>query len=81
MSIKKNTVTAEKGYEQFDIDNIINQLPMQLDQISNNKKVETIETHFKYVLAQDIYRNALTAEQITEMEGYLPENYQEDYID
>jgi hypothetical protein len=53
---------------------------MHLDQISNNKKVEAIETHFKYILAQDIYKNALTAEQITQVESYLPENYQDDYI-
>ena len=38
-------------------------------------------THFKYILAQDIYKNALTAEQLTEVESYLPENYQNDYID
>jgi hypothetical protein len=78
--IKRNTATMDQQGQEG-IDNILNQLPMQLDQISNNKKVETIETHFKYVLAQDIYKNALTAEQITEMESYLPENYQDDYID
>jgi hypothetical protein len=54
---------------------------MHFDQISNNKKVEIIKDHFKYVLAQDIYKNALTAEQIADMESYLPENYEDDYID
>lgn len=79
VTIKRNTATMElQG--QKGIDNILNQLPMHLDQISNNKKVEIIKDHFKYVLAQDIYKNALTAEQITEMESYLPENYQDDYI-
>ncbi len=79
MSIKINTATMERQGQEG-IDNILNQLPMHLDQISNNKKVEIIKDHFKYVLAQDIYKNALTAEQITEMESYLPENYQDDYI-
>jgi hypothetical protein len=77
--IKRNTATMERQ-GQKGIDNILNQLPMHLDQISNNKKVEAIETHFKYILAQDIYKNALTAEQITQVESYLPENYQDDYI-
>jgi len=30
-----------------------------------------------FVLANDFYKDELTAEQITEMESYLPENYQE----
>ncbi len=77
--IKRNTATMDQQGQEG-IDNILNQLPMHLDQISNNKKVEIIKDHFKYVLAQDIYKNALTAEQITEMESYLPENYQDDYI-
>ena len=78
--IKRNTATMERQ-GQKGIDNILNQLPMHLDQISNNKKVEAIKTHFKYILAQDIYKNALTTEQVTEVESYLPENYQDDYID
>ena len=78
--IKRNTATMERQ-GQKGIDNILNQLPMHLDQISNNNNVEAIETHFKYILAQDIYKNALTAEQLTEVESYLPENYQDDYID
>ncbi len=77
--IKRNTATMERQGQEG-IDNILNQLPMHFDQISNNKKVEIIKDHFKYVLAQDIYKNALTAEQIAEMESYLPENYQDDYI-
>jgi hypothetical protein len=77
--IKRNTATMERQ-GQKGIDNILNQLPMHLDQISNNNNVEAIETHFKYILAQDIYKNALTAEQITQVESYLPENYQDDYI-
>ena len=80
MNIKRNTATMERPGQEG-IDNILNQLPMHLDQISNNKKVEIIKDHFKYVLAQDIYKNALTAEQIADMESYLPNDYQNDYID
>ncbi len=85
MSIKRNIITEEKGYEQSDIDNIKSQLPNQLleiaDSNTNEEQVEVIKEHFKFVLANDFYKDELTAEQIADMESYLPENYQDDYID
>jgi len=83
--MKRNTVTLEKGYTQDDIDNIKSQLPNQLLEIADNntseEQVEVIKQHFKFVLANDFYKNELTAEQISDMESYLPDNYQDDYID
>jgi len=83
--MKRNTVTLEKGYTQDDIDNIKSQLPNQLLEIADNntteEQVEAIKQHFKFVLANDFYKDELTAEQISDMESYLPENYQDDYID
>ncbi len=83
--MKRNTVTLEKGYGQFDIDNIKSQLPNQLleiaDSNTNEEQVEVIKEHFKFVLANDFYKDELTAEQIADMESYLPENYEDDYID
>ncbi len=85
MSIKRNIITEEKGYEQSDIDNIKSQLPNQLleiaDSNTNEEQVEVIKEHFKFVLANDFYKDELTSEQIADMESYLPENYQDDYID
>ena len=85
MSIKRNIITEEKGYEQSDIDNIKSQLPNQLLEIADSntseEQVEVIKEHFKFVLANDFYKDELTAEQIADMESYLPENYQDDYID
>ena len=37
MNIKRNTATMERPGQEG-IDNILNQLPMHLDQISNNKR-------------------------------------------
>jgi len=83
--MKRNTVTLEKGYTQDDIDNIKSQLPNQLLEIADNntteEQVEAIKQHFKFVLANDFYKDELTAEQISDMESYLPDNYQDDYID
>jgi len=83
--MKRNTVTLEKGYTQDDIDNIKSQLPNQLLEIADNdtseEQVEVVKEHFKFVLANDFYKDELTAEQISDMESYLPDNYQDDYID
>tara|TARA_R100001015_G_C4630190_1_gene191637 strand:- start:2455 stop:2706 length:252 start_codon:yes stop_codon:yes gene_type:complete len=83
--MKKNSITAEKGYNQSDIDNIKFQLPNQLLEIADSntseKQIENVKIHFKFVLANDFYKNELTAEQIADMESYLPENYEDDYID
>lgn len=83
--MKRNTVTLEKGYEQFDIDNIKSQLPNQLLEIADSntseEQVEVIKQHFKFVLANNFYKDELTAQQISDMESYLPDNYQDDYID
>ena len=79
--MKRNTVTEEKGYNESDILNIQTQLPTQLQEISDaafeSEVYLEIQEHFLFVLANDFYKDELTAEQITEMESYLPEDYQE----
>tara|TARA_R110001592_G_C13111244_1_gene744964 strand:- start:123 stop:377 length:255 start_codon:yes stop_codon:yes gene_type:complete len=79
--MRRNTVTVEKGYNENDILNIQSQLPSQLQDISvadiESEVYQNIQGHFLFVLAEDFYKDELTAEQITEMESYLPENYQE----
>jgi len=84
MNIKRNQITVENGFTETHSDNIKNQLSMQFNKLDNssstNEIIENIKGHFKFVLAQDFYKNALTAEEITRMESYLPENYQDDYI-
>ena len=82
--MKRNTVTVEKGFTQDDIDNIKSQLSVQIIQAGDDTDLElaeNIKQHFKFVLANDFYKDELTAEQIADMESYLPDNYQDDYID
>jgi hypothetical protein len=84
MPVKRNIATIESGYDQADVDGHVEFMPYYLglmndDNIADERKERTKE-HFFYILGQDMFKNALTAEQITEMESYLPENYQDDYI-
>jgi len=57
------------------------QIDGQLAQIAKDENVENIKNHFKWVLANDFYKNELSAEQISSMESYLPANYADDYQD
>ena len=76
----KNVITSDNT-EQSHKDVITSQIPHQLSQISADENVEAIKEHFKWVLANDFYKDELTSAQITEMESYLPENYADDFVD
>jgi site-specific recombinase XerD len=76
----RNTITSENTEESHK-EVITSQIPDQLSQISSNENVEAIKDHFKWVLANDFYKDELSAEQITEMESYLPSDYQDEYED
>jgi hypothetical protein len=76
----KNVITTENTEESHKAV-ITSQIPYQLSQIGSDENVEAIKDHFKWVLANDFYKDELSAEQIAEMESYLPSDYQEEYED
>ncbi|MAA76660.1 MAG: hypothetical protein CML73_01320 [Rhodobiaceae bacterium] len=76
----RNVVTTENT-EESNKEIISSQIPDQLAQIADDENVEAIKQHFKFVLANDFYKDELSAEQITEMESYLPSDYQDDFED
>ena len=76
----RNVVTSENTEESHK-EVITSQIPDQLAQISDDNNTEAIKDHFKFVLANDFYKDELSAEQITEIESYLPSDYQDDYED
>jgi len=76
----RNIITSENTEESHK-ETITSQIPDQLAQISDEENVEVIKEHFKWVLANDFYKDELSAEQITQMESYLPSDYQDDYED
>lgn len=76
----KNVITTENTEESHK-EVITSQIPDQLSQIGSDENVEAIKEHFKWVLANDFYKDELSAEQIAEMESYLPSDYQDEYQD
>jgi len=76
----RNVVTTENTEESHK-EVITLQIPSQLSQIGADENVQAIKEHFKWVLTNDFYKSELTAEQITEMESYLPSDYQDQYED
>ena len=76
----KNVVTTENTPDSHK-EVITSQIPDQLAQIDDDDNVEAIKDHFKWVLANDFYKDELSSEQIAEMESYLDSNYQDEYED
>lgn len=76
----RNVVTTENTEESHK-EVITLQIPNQLAQIGADENVEPIKDHFKWVLANDFYKDELSADQITEMESYLPSDYADSFED
>ena len=76
----RNVVTTENTEESHKAV-ITSQIPDQLAKISDDDNTEAIKNHFKFVLANDFYKDELSAEQITEMESYLPSDYADSFED
>jgi len=76
----KNVITSENT-EDSHKEVITLQIPDQLAQISEEENVEAIKEHFKWVLANDFYKDELSSEQILQMESYLDSDYQDEYED
>tara|TARA_B100001093_G_scaffold68914_1_gene59140 strand:+ start:4157 stop:4402 length:246 start_codon:yes stop_codon:yes gene_type:complete len=76
----RNVVTTENTPDSHKVV-ISSQIPDQLSQIADDDNTEAIKDHFKWVLANDFYKDELSAEQITEMESYLPSDYADSFED
>lgn len=76
----RNVITSENT-EDSHKEVITSQIPDQLAQIAEEDNVESIKEHFKFVLANDFYKDELSAEQVAEMESYLDSDYQDEYED
>ena len=76
----RNVVTSENTEESHK-EVITSQIPDQLAQIEADDNTDAIKNHFKFVLANEFYKDELSAAQITEMESYLPSDYQDEFED
>ena len=73
-----NVITSENTPDSHK-EVITSQIPDQLAQIGEGENVDAIKHHFKWVLANDFYKDELTSEQIFDMEAHLPSDYKEEY--
>lgn len=76
----RNIITSENTPDSHK-EVITSQIPNQLAQIADEDNVEAIKDHFKWVLANDFYKDELSSEQVAEMESHLDSDYQEEYED
>tara|TARA_R110001632_G_scaffold232820_1_gene374761 strand:+ start:822 stop:1067 length:246 start_codon:yes stop_codon:yes gene_type:complete len=76
----RNIITAENTPDSHK-EVITSQIPDQLAQIADEANVEAIKDHFKFVLANDFYKDELSSEQVAEMESHLDSDYQDEYED
>ena len=76
----RNVITLENTEESHK-SVITSQIPDQLAQIAEEDNVEAIKDHFKWVLANDFYKVECSAEQVSDMESYLPADYADAYED
>ena len=76
----RNVVTTENTPDSHKVV-ISSQIPDQLSQIADDDNTEAIKDHFKWVLANDFYKDELSSEQIAEMESHLDSDYQDEYED
>ena len=80
----KNTITSENtpnDHKAVVVNQINDQLVKAADEDTTEEQLQAIKDHFKWLLANDFYKNECSAEQITSMESYLPANYTDGYED
>lgn len=80
----KNTVTSENtpdSHKTLIKDKADRQLIEIVEQETTEEQIQVIKDHFKWVLANDFYKDELSSEQIAEMESHLDSDYQDEYED
>ena len=80
----KNVITSENTEESHKaviVSQVDGQLAEAADSETTEEKLQCLKDHFKWLLANDFYKNECSTQQISGMESYLPENYADDYED
>ena len=80
----KNVITSENTPDSHKAV-IVNQVDGQLAEAADSEteavQVERLKEHFTWLLANDFYKEACSAEQVSGMESYLPADYADAYED
>ena len=80
----RNTITSENtpdSHKAVIVSQVDGQLAEAADEDTSAEQLQILKDHFKWLLSNDFYKNECSADQISGMESYLPENYADDYED
>ena len=80
----KNTITSENtpdSHKAVIVGQVDGQLAQAADKDTSAEQLQCLKDHFKWLLANDFYKDECSTEQVTSMESYLPADYKDDYED
>ena len=80
----KNVITSENtpdSHKAVIVNQVDGQLAEAADSETEEAHVERLKEHFTWLLANDFYKEACSAEQVSSMESYLPADYADAYED
>tara|TARA_R110002072_G_C7538392_1_gene497997 strand:+ start:13 stop:270 length:258 start_codon:yes stop_codon:yes gene_type:complete len=80
----KNVITSENTEDSHKAV-IVGQVDGQLAEAANSEtsadQLQCLKDHFLWLLANDFYKVECSAEQVSDMESYLPADYADAYED
>ena len=80
----KNVITSENtpdSHKAVIVGQVDGQLAQAADSDTSAEQLQILKDHFKWLLANDFYKNECSTQQISGMESYLPADYKDDYED
>jgi len=80
----KNTITSENtpdSHKAVIVSQVGGQLAEAANEDTSAEQLQILKDHFLWLLANDFYKDECSAEQVSDMESYLPADYANGYED
>ena len=80
----KNVITSENtedSHKAVIVGQVDGQLAQAADSETSAEQLQCLKDHFLWLLANDFYKVECSAEQVSDMESYLPADYADEYED
>ena len=80
----KNTITSENtpdSHKAVIVGQVDGQLAQAANENTSQEQLQCLKDHFLWLLSNDFYKDECSAEQVSNMESYLPADYKDDYED
>ena len=80
----KNTITSENtpdSHKAVIVGQVDGQLAQAANENTSQEQLQCLKDHFLWLLSNDFYKDECSAEQVSDMESYLPADYKDDYED